>query len=267
MFAQLLFWTDLFVASRYVSQSEVGVYSAALRAGQLIMLFLVSVNLMFAPFVADLYNRGERERLDGLYKTLTRWIVAATMPVFLLILITPESVLKIFGADFTEGQAALVILGLGQLANIATGSAGFVLIMVGRTGWDFGVYAASIVLDVLLAFWLVPDYGIEGAAVANAVTFAASNGARLLLVRRFVGIQPYDSRYARLLGPAAAAAAVMVLVHWAVGAGFVGDLVATGAVGVLVYVLAYLLVGLTPSERTAALGFAARLRTDRKSVV
>jgi O-antigen/teichoic acid export membrane protein len=261
LLAQLLFWTDLFVVTRYVAESEVGIYSAALRAGQIIVLFLTSVNLMFGPYVADLHNRGERKHLDDLYKTLTRWIVAATLPVVLTVVVAPGAVLSVFGRDFSEGQTALLIVAAGMFANILTGSVGFILVMVGRTGWDLAVYASSIALNLVLAFSLCPRYGIEGAAVANAVTLACSNLVRLYLVRRFVHIQPYDARYARVLVPAGAGLLAMLLVHRALDAGYVVDLVATVAVGGIAYCLTYLAVGLTPPERRQAAALIARIRT------
>ncbi len=261
LFSQLLFWTDLFVLTRYASDVEVGIYSAALRAGQVIVLFLTSVSLMFSPFVADLHNRGETARLDRLFKALTRWTIAATVPVFLVLLVAPEEVLRIFGGRFSEGQAALLILIAGQFVNIATGSVGFVLIMVGRTGWDLVIYGASLVLNLGLAFWLCPRYGMEGAAVANAVTFAVSKWARLYLVKRFVHIQPYDRDYARLLVPSGVALGVMWLVHSAVTGPWLADLVATAVLGSIAYVLVYLMVGVTPAERKGISSLVGSLRT------
>jgi O-antigen/teichoic acid export membrane protein len=261
LFSQLLFWADLFVVTRYVSHADVGIYGAALRAGQIVVLFLTSVNLMFSPFVADLHNRGEIARLDKLYKTLTRWTIAATLPAFLLLAVAPGSALHVFGSSFSGGQAALLILLGGQLVNIATGSAGFVLIMVGRTGWDFLVYAFSLLFELVLAFLLCPHYGIEGAAWANAVTFALSNLARLALVKRFVGIQPYDRDYLRLGLPAAVAVAVMVAVHVAVPGGWAVDVVVTGVAGGAAYALAYLVAGLTPAERRGASHVIDRIRS------
>ncbi|MEA2446392.1 MAG: hypothetical protein QOK47_29, partial [Actinomycetota bacterium] len=166
LFSQLLFWTDLFVLTHFVGDAEIGVYSAALRAGQILVLFLTSVSLMFSPFVADLHNRGEHQKLDNLFKTLTRWTLAATLPAFLLLAVAPDSMLRLFGEGFGTGQAALLILIAGQFINVATGSVGFILIMVGRTGWDLVVYAASLVLDLGLALLLCPRYGMEGAAIA-----------------------------------------------------------------------------------------------------
>jgi O-antigen/teichoic acid export membrane protein len=251
LFSQLLFWTDLFVLTNYASDTAVGRYSAALRAGQVMVLFLTSVSLMFSPFVADLHNRGETERLDKLFKALTRWTLAATMPAFLLLAVAPDLVLRVFGSDFSSDQAeaALLIILIGQFINMATGSVGFVLIMVGRTGWDLMVYAASLALNLGLAFWLCPEYGLVGAAIANAVTFALSKWARLYLVKKFVGIQPYNADYARLLLPSLAGAAAMWLIHGALETGFLADLVTTAVGGTLVYVVLYLLVGLTPAER------------------
>ncbi|MEA2476927.1 MAG: hypothetical protein QOC87_1126 [Actinomycetota bacterium] len=252
LFSQLLFWADLFVVTRYVSHADVGIYSAALRAGQIVVLFLTSVNLMFSPYVADLHNRGEIARLDKLYKTLTRWTIAATLPAFLVLAVAPGTALRIFGGQFSGGEAALLILLGGQLVNIATGSAGFVLIMVGRTGWDFLVYLGSLVFELVLAFWWCPHYGIEGAAAANAVTFALSNAARLLLVKRFVNIQPYDRDYARLLLPVIAGLAVMLIVHQVVSGGWAVDLCATAVAGGAAYLGVYALAGLTSAERSGA---------------
>jgi O-antigen/teichoic acid export membrane protein len=263
LFSQLLFWTDLFVLTNFVTDDAVGVYSAALRAGQVVVLFLTSVNLMFSPFVADLHNRGEHERLDKLFKALTRWTVASTLPLFLIIAVVPDAILEIFGPDFAGGRAALLILLAGQLVNIATGSAGFVLIMAGRTGWDLGVYGGSLILDVVLALWLCPRYGMEGAAISNAVTFAASNSVRLFLVRRFVHIQPYDRHYGRLVGPAVLSIAAMWLLDKVVEGGWAIELVVIGGLGVVVYGIAYALVGLTPEERKGLSGVVAGVRGRR----
>ena len=255
-----MFWTDLFVLTRYASDADVGIYSAALRAGQVIVLFLTSVSLMFSPFVADLHNKGETERLDKLFKSLTRWTLAATMPIFLLLLVAPGPALRIFGSEFSGGQTALLILLAGQFVNIATGSVGFVLIMVGRTGWDLVVYAASLALNLALAFWLCPRYGMEGAAIANAVTFALSKWARLALVKRFVDIQPYDRDYSRLLIPTAGALAAMWGLERLLDGRWLVELATLGVGGAVAYLALYLAVGLTPAERRGLSAVLAKVR-------
>ncbi|MGH2723539.1 MAG: lipopolysaccharide biosynthesis protein [Actinomycetota bacterium] len=257
LFSQLLFWTDLFVLARFVptfvTQAEVGIYAAAARAAQVILLFIIAVSLMFSPFVADLHARGERAKLDRLFKQLTRWTMAATLPMFIVLAVTPGSALRLFGSDFEAGRTALLILLLGQLANVATGAVGFVLIMVGRTGWDLVVYAGSVALDIAVAVVLIPVLGMEGAAVAGAVTMAVSKFARLGLVWRFVRIQPFDRDYLRLAVPAAIGVAVGWGAHLvAAGAAWPVDLAATGVAAAVAYIAALYLVGLPAAEKRAA---------------
>ena len=261
LLSQSLFWADYFVAALYVSPTDLGVYAAALRVAQVIMLFLTAVNYMFSPFVADLHARGERERLDDLYKSLTRWIVAGTIPLLLVVAIMPSTVLLLFGGAFDQGTTALRILLIGQAVNVAVGSVGFILIMVGRTGWDLAVYAVSFVLEIGAAFLLTPRYGINGAAVAQATTMAFSNLLRLYLVWRFIRIQPFTAAYARLAIPAAAGGVVMAAVHAAVGgAAWPVDLVLSAVAGTVVYVAVLIPTGLTAAERRGLVRVAGRLR-------
>jgi O-antigen/teichoic acid export membrane protein len=273
LFSQLIFWTDLFVLSLLSSgqgaaaEAQVGVYSAVLRAGQALFLFLTSVSLTFSPFVADLHHRGERRRLDDLYKQVTRWTLSATVPVLLVLAIMPGPVLRIFGAEFVEGEAALRILIVGMIVPVMVGTVGFILIMAGRTGWDLLVYVGGFAIDVGLAFALArPDVlGIRGAAIAQAVTLTFSAVARLMLVRRFLGIWPFDVSYLRLVVPTLIGGVVMAAAHallpeatWLLSLG-IAAVAGTGA-----YVIALFVFGLTPSERSAAARLAGKVAGRRR---
>ncbi len=67
---------------------------------------------------------------------------------------------------------------------------------------------------------------------------------------RFVRIQPYDRHYAKLLIPATIGAVAMLGIHSALsGPKWALDLLGTGLVGGLVYYTAFLLFGLTPTEK------------------
>jgi O-antigen/teichoic acid export membrane protein len=264
LLAQALFWIDLWVLDVFANAAEVGTYAAVGRLAQVILLFLTSVNLLFAPFAAELYARRERARLDGLFKSATRWALAATLPAAIILAVAPEQALRAFGPDFTGGESALRIMLAGQLVNVATGSVGFVLIMVGRTGLDLLDNAIGVVLLAALAVPLADSHGMEGAALAAAVTFAVVNVLRLVQVRSVVGIQPYTADYARLLIPAAACAAASLLAHAATsGDRWWACLAATAAAGLAAYVAA-LPAGLTAGERQTIQRFTRRI-TNRSS--
>jgi O-antigen/teichoic acid export membrane protein len=269
LLSQGLFWIDWFVASAYaakgdISDEQLGVYSSCVRVALAMVLFLTAVSYVFSPFVADLHARGERERLDRLFKAITRWTVSGTIPILLVMLIVPGAILQLYGGKaFESGTTALRILVIGQAVNVSVGAAGFVLIMAGRTGWDLAVYVVSALIDLGLALALVPILGIEGAAIAQCVTIAASNVLRLWLVRRHVEITPWDRHYLRLAIPAAIGAAAMLAIALVVrDAGWLVQLVAVGGIGSAIYFAALLAFGLAPEERVAVRTVVSKLRAS-----
>jgi len=266
LLSQGLFWIDYFVAASIgapaVTPNELGVYAACVRVALAMVLFLTAVLYVFSPFVADLHARGETEKLDGLFKSITRWTVAGTIPLLLLMLLAPAAILRLFGgSDFTSGTTALRILVIGQAINVSVGAAGFVLIMAGRTGWDLTVYAVSAFLDLVLSLILVPKFGINGAAAAQAITIGLSNWLRLGLVKKYVGIFPWDKPYARLAVPAAACAIAMLAAQAVLpGKKWLLELIGIGLAGAIVYVPVLLRFGLTEGERVALRNGLAKVR-------
>jgi O-antigen/teichoic acid export membrane protein len=251
LLAQAIFWADLWVLAAFESGTDLDAYSAAARVSQVVLLFLTSLSLVFSPFAADLHARGQRERLDELFKRSTRWALAATLPLLIVLLVAAADVLEAFSSRFDVGESALRILLVGQAANVATGSVGFILIMTGFTTLDLLDNALGIVLLVGLAAALTAAYGIEGTAVASAVSIAAVNAVRLLQVRRRVGIQPYERSYLALVLPAAAALAAAIAGNVLVaGRAWWVSLLATAACGVAAYT-ALLPFALPPRERAA----------------
>ena len=254
LFSQLLFWTDLFVLTRYASSTEVGVYSAALRAGQMIVLFLTSVSLMFSPYVADLHNRGEtraaRQAVQDPHAMDDRSDDARLPSAGRR---ARRMSCGYSGPSSQEGRRRSSSLLAGQFINIATGSVGFVLIMVGRTGWDLRRLRRLAGHEPWARVLVMPEYGMEGAAIANAVTFAAiqvgSSRSREAL-RSHPAVRP-GLLAAGPPSPGRRCSRCGWFTTVAPG-GFLVDLAVTGVVGTAVYLAVYLAAGPDDRRETAA---------------
>ena len=248
--AQAMFWADLWVLAALESGTQVDAYSAAARISQVLLLFLTSVSLVFSPFAADLHARGERQRLDELFKRSTRWALAATLPLLIVLFVAAGDVLRAFSPRFEVGEQALRILLVGQALNVATGSVGFILIMTGFTGVDLVDNAVGVALLVALAAGLTAAFGIEGTATAAAVSIAGLNIVRLFQVRRRIGIQPYERSYLGLALPGGAALIAAFAIHAVLAnQAWWLSLAATTAAGLAVYVA--LLPVVLPAEERA----------------
>jgi O-antigen/teichoic acid export membrane protein len=257
--AQAVFWVDLWVLASFKEGVELDAYAGAARVSQVLLLFLTSLSLVFSPFVADLHARGERERLDELFKRSTRWALTATIPLLVVLFVAAPDVLHAFSPRFEIGDSALRILLVGQMVNVATGSVGFILIMAGHTGLDLLDNALAVVLIGGLAVIFTPAFGIEGTAAAAAIGISTANLVRLVQVRRKLGIQPYDASYVRLILPSAGVLAASLAAHAALELSWWGSLAVTAVFGVAVYV-ALLPLALPRDERAAIARRWQRLR-------
>jgi hypothetical protein len=65
--------------------------------------------------------------------------------------------------------------------------------MSGRPALNMADNVAALVLSVALTLWLIPPFGIVGAAVAWAASLALVNLARLLQVRWVLHALPFDA--------------------------------------------------------------------------
>jgi xanthine/uracil permease len=137
---------------------------------------------------------------------------------------------------------------------------------VGRTGWDLLVYAGSFIMAVGIAVILAPKYGMRGTAIAEAVTLTVSAFARLMLVKRFVDIWPFDRWYLRLIPPAVVGALVMWGVHSILaGPKWLIDLGGSSVAGTLAYGVTLVLIGLKPGERRAVLALGRNVIGRRRA--
>jgi O-antigen/teichoic acid export membrane protein len=204
----LLMWTDTLMLGYFRSENEVGIYSAALRTAMLIGLILLSFNTVFAPRIADLHNRNETARLDSLLKLTGRWIYSLTVPFFLLLVLLPEDVMRLFGASFGVGKTALAILAIGQFVNASTGPVGTVLVMTGHQRIMLLNSAVVFLFNIASNYALIPQYGMTGAAIASAASIALYNLAMLAEVYYFLHMHPYSRMFLRttVAGLSAAAA-------------------------------------------------------------
>jgi len=166
----------------------VGIYAAAARTAVLISWVLVSANAVVAPKFAALYAAGDMDAFVHVARRTARAATLLVLPPFLCLMVAPSLVLRLFGPDFRSGATALIIMSVGQLVNVATGSVGYILMM---TGNERSMRDATIVaglLNVVLQVIFIPAFGLLGAAVATAISLATLNVLSAALVFRRLGV-------------------------------------------------------------------------------
>ncbi len=230
----ILIWVDRLFVGYFRSAAEAGTYHAASQLSIALAIILSAFGAMMSPMTADLYHQGKVQRLEEMFRVSTKWSLYLSIPVFLIMCAVPSQIMTVaFGKDYVIGAAVLPILGFGQLLNAGTGTTGPVLVMTGYQKAISLLTAATMVTNIILGFLLVPRWGMLGAAIGTAFTVGMLSIASILLIKRLLGIWPYDKRYLKgLIATSLAGAALLLLrlvpLHNAVLALAVNIIVAMG---------------------------------------
>lgn len=189
-----LVWMDTLMLGILSNAEEVGIYNGAARIALFSNIMLASVNAVFAPTISKLYTKGDLAGLESAYKKTVRWIIHISIPFYLVIFTFSNEIMSLYGAQFTQGSTALIILSVGQLVNISVGSAGYLLNMTGKPKFELMNNCISVTLNLLLNWYLIPRIGINGAAVATAISIAFVNVLRLCENYQHLRIHPFSLR-------------------------------------------------------------------------
>jgi O-antigen/teichoic acid export membrane protein len=101
------------------------------------------------------------------------WTTLSALVIALPLLLLAEFVLRLFEDAFVAGSSALRILLVGQVVSAMAGSVGYIMMMTGHERQAAFVTLGATAGNILLNLMLIPPFGMEGAAVARAVTLIA----------------------------------------------------------------------------------------------
>ena len=105
---------------------------------------------------------------------MNRICLLPTLAGCIILFVLGDKILSIFGEEYEVGYTVLMLLALGVVAKAATGPVHYLLAMTDRHATSVVVLAISAALNLLLNTMLIPIWGIEGAAVATALSTTLS---------------------------------------------------------------------------------------------
>ncbi|GAB3669318.1 hypothetical protein GCM10028856_16370 [Halopiger thermotolerans] len=170
--SQSFTWTDIVVMGFFVESAVVGIYNVSWSIAMVFLMFGNAITQNLFPEISSLMSDGNNERTRNLISE--GMIYASLFPIAGIVgaLIVGDSVLSIYGPEFTQGQSVLVILGIVALLRSYEGQILALLDGIDRPDLTFKLNLLFTVSNLSLNVFLVPRYGAHGAAIATASSLA-----------------------------------------------------------------------------------------------
>ncbi|WP_435096252.1 flippase [Halarchaeum sp. P4] len=254
---------DMYMLGIFDGTGAVGLYNVAYPLANLLTVGIGAFGFLFMPVLSEIDASGDTEQMSNLYQLVTKWIVFAMFPLFLVLVTFPEWTIQYtFGAEYVPSATALAVLAVGFFGHTAFGLNKNALTSLGYTRLvmidDATVAACNVVLNLLL----IPDYGLLGAAVATTLSYALLNTLYSFQLYRRTGVQPFTRRL--VIAPVVGAAAlwggfVVLRLYW--NGSFV-SIVCLLTFAFIIYGVAAVRFGLDAEDVRLVLSFEERFDVD-----
>lgn len=260
MSGQLLTQTAPLLIGHFRPTAFVGYYSLPLRLLQSPMDLVCRIGVVTNSNAAELAARRETTALRTLAVYPNRYSLMLFMPLAIFLWVYGDALFHVWvRPDFAAHSApVLPILLVGTvLALVGQFSSSMLLVGLGRHQTYARGMLVEAVLGIALLFWVVPRYGIIGAAWVVASVMILNRGLfASWLTSRAVGIG-YARYLAAVYGPPSLAGLIPLALAWALhrqaipGATW-AQLMAAGTLITAAYYVIALFVCLRPEHRALA---------------
>lgn len=162
---------DRFFIRAYWSLSDVGVYSLAYRIGMLIqVVFILPFSQIWAPMRMEYGRESGSARL---FTTALTYYVLIGLLIATGVTVASHDFLPRFAgrAAYASADRVVPFVLLGHLAYGAINILDYGIIVARRVYYHVYVFAAGVVLNVGLNWWLVPRIGFMGAAYSTFISY------------------------------------------------------------------------------------------------
>lgn len=191
-----LFRIDVILIALLLDYKQTGTYVIMLFLANAINVPRRAISKIAGPYVAEAWNSSDHPRIQQLFQKSSTILLIAGASLFLVVWTSLGSLDQLSGGDkmFFEYRYVFLVLGVGRLLDLSMSLSTEIIIYSRK-------YRVLLLLLLLMGTvaaglnWiLIPKYGIFGAALATAISYALFNILKTSVVYISFGMIPFSKK-------------------------------------------------------------------------
>lgn len=185
---QIIVWTDILMIGFFRTESEVGIYNAALPTATLMSIIPQGIIVLFLPVMTGLLAKHELFSFKKTFKTTTNWIFVSNLPIFIIVVIFSKQILRIlFGSNYIPGYLPLIILIPSYFVYHLFTTSSQTLNVLKKSKYLMINMTVAAAINIILNYLLIPRTDSLGGMVGGAIATSTS----LIIYGLLCGIESY----------------------------------------------------------------------------
>ena len=199
VFSSVYHSIDSIMLGAWGMMKATGLYNAAYRIVDISVIPMVLVSTAFFPVLSKSFGEGEHERKKNFFSQLSVETLIGFAIFLGGIILAPQLIHFIYGAQYQGSVLALQILMGALLIMYLNTTFSKTLIAANLQKIIFKITFAGAILNVILNLILIPRYSLYGAAAATLITYFAIFLAYVFSVRRKTNLSLFNRNYFKVL--------------------------------------------------------------------
>lgn len=198
----LIMKIDSIMVSSMVSLEANAIYTIAFSMALVIEMPRRAISQVVMPVVADHFSKNNLVEINRLYKEVSTRQFYICILLFLGIWANIDSIYHFIPNReiYESGKWIVFFIGLGKLFDVAFSINSEILVFSKYYRFNLIATIAMSILIILMNFWLIPIYGIEGAAIASALVMLAFNTVKFLFLKIRLDFNPFSLDTVKIIG-------------------------------------------------------------------
>ncbi len=181
-------FADIYMIKHFgLGNAQVGIYRQCFKLAQLASIIMVALNTTVQPKLSQLFHNNNHNELKRIARKSSKMMVLFSIPLFLLLTFGAKYVLMIYGKEFVVGTWVLIIMTIGQIVNTVCGPVAQLMNVTGHQNALKNIVISAAIINVVMNLFLIPIYGIIGAAVASMASMVIWNIFGSIYIKRKFG--------------------------------------------------------------------------------
>ena len=192
--AMVLLEIDKVMINHYIKIENVAYYTVAGFMASVIAVPSRAMHQITYPITAALLNENNFKELVILYKKTSLTLFSIAGFLFLLLLLNLEDIYTFLPKSYEAGFVIVIWIGFVKVYDALLGNNNSILFNSDyyRALLFFGVLLA--IVTIVLNLWLIPSYGLKGAAIASFLAFFIYNSIKLGFVKQKFKMSPFSKQ-------------------------------------------------------------------------
>lgn len=165
-FAFMMLWADTLMTGWLLNNEDVALFTVAARLSFVSGFFLGALDATIYPRLLRMHKQNP-EKLRKFFWQATLLVAVVLSVVTVIIAAVGKPILAVFNEGYVQAATTLVILLLGQLVRGLGITFSFMFIIREQVRYLNGLLFVALLANLLANWLLIPQYGIEGAAMAT----------------------------------------------------------------------------------------------------